>query len=89
MQEIVKKVADAAPAAAAPTVQPGRLDRDIRFRVRAKTLERQKKHAEVWSEIGDQAAGSRWVMHCDEGTRIGGDDTAPPPLAYFSVGLAF
>jgi hypothetical protein len=89
MEEIVKKVADAAPASAAPSVQPGSLDRDIRIRVRARTLERQKKHAEVWSEVGDRPAGSRWAMQCDEGTRIGGDDSAPPPLAYFSAGLAF
>lgn len=89
MQEIVKKVAEAAPAPAAPTGQPGSLDRDIRIRVRAKTTDRQKKQAEVWSEVGGQPAGSRWAIQCDEGTRIGGDDTAPPPLAYFSAALAF
>lgn len=26
---------------------------------------------------------------CDEGTALGGEDTAPPPLGYFSSGLAF
>jgi len=67
IEEIVKKVADADPASAAPTVQPGSLDRDIRIRVRAKTLERQKKHAEVWSEVGDRPAWNRWAMQCDEG----------------------
>lgn len=89
MQEIVKKVAEAAPASAAPTGQPGSLDREIRLRVRAKTMGRQTKQAEVWSEVSGQPAGSRWAIQCDEGTRIGGDDTAPPPLAYFSAGLAF
>jgi hypothetical protein len=89
MDEIVKKVAEAAPASAAPTGQPGSLDRQIHFRVRAHTMGRQKKQAEVWSEISGQPAGSRWAIQCDEGTRVGGDDTAPPPLAYFSAGLAF
>ena len=89
MPEIVKKVAEAAPGSAAPAGPPGSLDREIRFRVRARTMSRQKKEAEVWSEVSGQPAGSRWAIQCDEGTRIGGDDTAPPPLAYFSAGLAF
>jgi hypothetical protein len=89
MEEIVKKVTEAAPASASPTGQPGSLDREIRLRVRAQTMGRQKKQAEVWSEVSGQPAGSRWAIQCDEGTRVGGDDTAPPPLAYFSAGLAF
>ena len=89
MDEIVKKVAEAAPASAAPTGQPGSLDREIRLRVQAKTMGRQKKQAEVWSEVSGQPAESRWAIQCDEGTRVGGDDTAPPPLAYFSAALAF
>jgi hypothetical protein len=89
MDEIVKKVAEAAPASAAPPGQPGSLDREIRLRVRAQTMGRQKKQAEVWSEVSGQPAGSRWAIQCDEGARVGGDDTAPPPLAYFSAGLAF
>jgi hypothetical protein len=89
MDEIVRKVVEAAPGAAAPAGPPGSLDREIRFRVRARTMSRQKKEAEVWNEFGGQPAGSRWAIQCDEGTRIGGDDTAPPPLAYFSAALAF
>lgn len=89
MSEIVRKLADASAASAAAPGQPGSLDREVRIRVRATTTERQKKEAEVWSEVGGQPAGSRWAIQCDEGTRIGGDDTAPPPLAYFSAGLAF
>lgn len=89
MDEIVRKVAEAPAGSAAPAGQPGSLDRDIRIRVRARTMDRQKKQAEVWSEVSGQPAGSRWAIQCDEGTRIGGDDTAPPPLAYFSAGLAF
>lgn len=26
---------------------------------------------------------------CDEGAMIGGDDSAPPPLAYFASSIAF
>ena len=89
MTEIVRKVAKPAPVSVAPTALPGSLDRDIRFRVRARTVSRQKKEAEVWNEVSGQPAGSRWAIQCDEGTRIGGDDTAPPPLAYFSAALAF
>ena len=89
MDEIVKKVAEAAPASADPTGQPGSLNRQIRLRVRAQTIGRQKKQAEVWSEVSGQPAGSRWAIQCDEGARVGGGDTAPPPLAYFSAGLAF
>jgi len=89
MDEIVRKVSEAAPGSVAPVGPPGSLDREIRCRVRAKTLSRQKKEAEVWNEVSGQPAGSRWAILCDEGTRIGGDDTAPPPLAYFSAGLAF
>lgn len=29
-----------------------------------------------------------WQIKCDEGTAGGGDDTAPSPLGYFSVGIA-
>jgi hypothetical protein len=89
MDEIVRKVAEAAPGSAAPAGPPGGLDREIRFRVQARTMSRQRKEAEVWNEVSGQPSGSRWAILCDEGTRIGGDDTAPPPLAYFSAALAF
>jgi hypothetical protein len=36
-----------------------------------------------------RADASSWEMFCDEGQRVGGQDTAPPPLAYFSAGIAF
>lgn len=49
------------------------------FDVEATTLERQLK----------RAGFGRFEMLCDEGEAIGGDDTAPPPLAYFGAALAF
>ena len=33
--------------------------------------------------------GEKWSMVCDEGPYLNGADSAPPPLAYFSAGMAF
>jgi hypothetical protein len=63
--------------------------RDIRVYVSARTVGRQKKRAEVWTEAQGRRWGSRFAIMCDEGKAIGGEDTAPPPLAYFSAGIAF
>jgi hypothetical protein len=30
-----------------------------------------------------------FTVYCDEGERIGGDNSAPPPLAYLGLSLAF
>ena len=30
-----------------------------------------------------------FTVYCDEGERIGGDNTAPPPLAYFGLSIGF
>lgn len=32
---------------------------------------------------------AQFEIRCDEGAAIGGDDTAPPPLAYFAASVAF
>ncbi len=84
MEEIVRKVqvGESVPNAAR---QDG-VRREIVIEVEAETLERQRKLARVRSGGG---AGSTFEMICDEGARIGGDDTAPSPLAYFSAGVAF
>ena len=83
MTEIVRKIGDAAPAQDRP--QAG-APLEIRFSVEAESLDRMKKRAVV---RGMRADSSTWEMICDEGERVGGDDTAPPPLAYFSAGIAF
>lgn len=49
------------------------------FDVAAETAERQTKIARF----------GQFEILCDEGAAIGGDDTAPPPLAYFGSALAF
>ena len=45
----------------------------------ARTAERQTKVATF----------GKFTIHCDEGAAIGGDDAAPPPLAYFAASVAF
>jgi hypothetical protein len=30
-----------------------------------------------------------FTVYCDEGERIGGDNSAPPPLAYFGLAVGF
>ena len=53
--------------------------RRFSFDIRAEKVIRQQKKAQF----------ARFENFCDEGARIGGDDTAPPPLAYFAASIAF
>jgi hypothetical protein len=88
MAEIVRKLEEAPAQPPPPSGPPGQTE--IRIRVAAETRGGQRKRAEVWGETATGARrNSRWEMHCDEGKAIGGEDTAPPPLAYFSAGIAF
>jgi hypothetical protein len=45
-----------------------------------------KKRAAVTLE---SPAGSTFEIVSDEGAHLGGEDTAPPPLSYFSAAIAF
>ena len=88
MAEIVRKLEEAPAQGPPQSGPPGVME--IRIRVNAETQGGQKKRAEVWGEtVSGTPRNSRWEMHCDEGKPVGGEDTAPPPLAYFSAGLAF
>lgn len=69
-----------------PTSLQETQDRELRVRVEARSLERMKKEAVVTLE---QPVGSVFRMRCDEGAYLSGDDTAPPPLSYFSAAIAF
>ncbi len=93
MDEIVAKLdegpSSTAIAALAGPAHQQSVDRDIHVHVSARTAGRQKKRAEVWTEVQGHRWGSRFAITCDEGKAIGGEDTAPPPLAYFSAGAAF
>ena len=86
MEEIVRKIATGAPPAPEPreSGQPG--GQEIRIHVSAESVGKMKKRAVVRSGRTD---GNAWEILCDEGKRIGGDDSAPAPLAYYSAGIAF
>ncbi len=51
----------------------------LSFDVRTVKSERQTKKARF----------DHFEIVCDESTAIGGDDSAPPPLAYFAASVAF
>jgi len=52
----------------------------------ARAIERQRKDGEVTLV---SPAGRTFTLTCDEGPYLGGDDTAPPPLAYLASSIAF
>jgi hypothetical protein len=89
MEEIVKKLVS---RSAKPGIAgvPGSLqphqDRELRVVIEAESLDGMKKRATVTLE---QPEGSTFSIVCDEGAYLAGEDTAPPPLAYFSAGIAF
>jgi hypothetical protein len=58
----------------------------LRVRLTAKSREKMRKRALVSIDL---PGFSPFVMWCDEGTSLGGDDSAPAPLAYFSAAIAF
>jgi hypothetical protein len=45
--------------------------------------------AETMERMRTEGHARGFTVHCDEGERIGGDNSAPPPLAYFGLSLAF
>jgi acetolactate synthase regulatory subunit len=55
------------------------IQREIVLEADAETLERMRK-------VG-RARG--FTVYCDEAARTGGDNSAPPPLAYFALSLGF
>lgn len=55
------------------------IKREIVLEADAETLERMRKEG--------HARG--FTVYCDEAERTGGDNSAPPPLAYFGLALAF
>jgi len=84
MDLIVRKLEERgeAPPAPNPTDAQGR--RTITLHVEAETVERQLKHAVI-----SGGSTSPFEAYCDEGPYLGGDDSAPSPLAYLSLGIAF
>ena len=89
MEEIVKRIVSRSAKPAAGGI-PGSLqahqDRELRVAIDAESIDGMKKRAIVTLE---QPEGSTFSITCDEGAYLAGEDTAPPPLAYFSAGIAF
>jgi hypothetical protein len=56
-----------------------RINREIVLEADAETLQKMRKEG--------HARG--FTVFCDEAERTGGENTAPPPLAYFALSLAF
>ncbi len=59
---------------------------EIRVTLTTESRENMQKRALVAVEAPGFSTFSMW---CDEGMSLGGDDSAPPPLAYFSAAIAF
>ena len=53
--------------------------REITLEADAETLDKMRKEG--------RARG--FTVYCDEGERVGGDNSAPRPLAYLGLSLAF
>ncbi len=60
--------------------------RDLELRVEARAAKNMRKEAVVTIP---SHADATYEIACDEGHWLGGDNTAPPPLAYFSSSIAF
>jgi hypothetical protein len=67
-------MAEAIPSSAAEMMK-----RTITIEADTRTLERQRKEG--------QSRG--FTVYCDESEAIGGDNTAAPPLSYFTRALGF
>ncbi|MEL7029241.1 MAG: OsmC family protein [Pseudomonadota bacterium] len=58
----------------------------IEVHVAAEPVKGQKKHGTVRVQL---PSWSPFEVYCDEGSMIKGEDTAPSPLCYFTLGVAF
>jgi hypothetical protein len=85
MSDIVSKIPNSAPPPdAAEPARQGGTRRNIVITVDAETMDRQLKKATVHG-----GRGTAFEIWCDESAMVGGDDSAPSPLMYFSAGIAF
>lgn len=66
-----------------PGLDPNVTKREVVIEADAEALEKMRKegHARVRDSV--------YTIYCDEGANLGGDASAPPPLAYFCTSLAF
>ena len=61
--------------------------RDLHLEVEARAVKNMRKEARV--TMLAPAKGFTFDIACDEGPWLGGDNSAPPPLAYFTSSIAF
>jgi hypothetical protein len=66
-------------------LDPNMGSREFVLEVDAEALEKMRKVAQVKIPL----IGESFTIACDEGEAVGGDNTAPPPLAYFCASIAF
>jgi len=75
------------------------------FRIKTQSLDRMEEHmaedvhikreivleadAETLEKMRKEGHARGFTVYCDEAERTGGENTAPPPLAYFGLSLAF
>jgi hypothetical protein len=45
--------------------------------------------AETLQKMRQEGHARGFTVYCDEAERTGGENTAPPPLAYFALSLGF
>ena len=45
--------------------------------------------AETFQKMRKEGHARGFTVHCDEAERTGGENSAPPPLAYFALSLGF
>lgn len=69
-----------------PVGLSGEQKRDLIINVEAAPGRNMRKEAKVRLV---QPANVTYEIACDEGPWLGGDDSAPPPLAFFSASIAF
>ena len=60
-------------------LDPNQKGREIVVEATAEALEKMRKQGSVRG----------FTVMCDEGAHVGGDSTAPSPLAYFNVAIGF
>jgi hypothetical protein len=72
--------------AESPVGMQAEQNRDLIINVEAAPGRNMRKEAVVRLV---QPGDTSYEIACDEGPWLGGDNTAPPPLAYFAASIAF
>lgn len=66
-------------SSSSPEPEPETVRREVVIEADAETKDRMAKEGHVRG----------FTIYCDEGTHLGGDNSAPSPLGYFCTSLAF